>query len=78
MMKPLDNDVIHSKANWYQVESRLREVVHKVLDPIVTRMLDDRTITLKTEQKVKDHSKKLKELEEYVFYWKREESLAKN
>jgi len=76
-MAPVDQDVVHSKANWYQMESRLREVIHRVILPIITRMQEDRDYFMKTEADCKTNAQKIKELEEYVFYWKREEVTAR-
>ena len=54
----------------------MRELMHRTLTPIVERMHDDREALAKTERETGLFDERVQELEDHVFYWKREEALA--
>lgn len=42
MEAPIDNVVVSSELNWFQIESKMRRIIHELLLPVVTRAHEDR------------------------------------
>ena len=55
----------------------MRDVVYQVVNPMVERMHDDREDNFQVHSKAKQMSDRVLELEQWVFYWKREEEIER-
>lgn len=67
LQEPPDKEVIDSHSNWFEMEVRLRKLVHKLLKPVVARNIEDRQLNLKNEKNLKFSFEKLQEMQKYLF-----------
>lgn len=71
--QPIDFEIVNSQTNWFEIETKMRKVIHTILQPIVKRTHKDREAMVLSQKSVLDHAARIAKLEEYVFYWKRED-----
>ena len=74
MREPIDTDVSNSAMNWFKIESKMRKVIHSVLTPVVTRSHNDRKTMLQSEKHIACHTKRLEQLEQFMFAVKEEDA----
>lgn len=67
MKAPIDHIVISSETNWYQIESKMRRLIHELLVPVVTRAHEDRDSLEKNEKNLTYHATRLDNIEQYLF-----------
>jgi hypothetical protein len=56
-----------SKMNWYQIESKLRRIIHDLLEPVIIRSHEDREQIFETWDYAKKSSARIDEVDSYLF-----------
>ena len=67
MRDNVDKEIVSSQMNWFQIETRIRKMIHKILKPTLERAHEDRETMLKSDKNLKFHSIRLDEIESYLF-----------
>ena len=75
MRQPIDTEVSNSAMNWFKIESKMRKIIHSILTPIVTRSHNDRKTMLKNEKNIGCHTKRIEQLEQFMFAVKEEDAM---
>ena len=67
MKAPVDDTLIQSKLNWFQIESKLRRIVLEIIKPVILRAHEDREQIFSTWDYAKKSSARIDTIDSYLF-----------